>query len=77
MSSTSTCETQISSDHVPSKKEQLKQFIDPLWEVISDAYTVQEPIGQGAFGQVVKAVHNESQQVVAIKLMKNLFASDY
>lgn len=51
--------------------------MDTLWSVLSADYTILESIGSGAFGDVVKAVHKESQQIVAIKLMKNLFSCDY
>lgn len=34
-------------------------------------------MGQGSYGFVVKAMNKETKQVVAIKLMKNIFGDIY
>jgi len=51
----------------------------PLWRDRSKAnagavstYLVKEMLGTGTFGQVVKCVHLETREVVAVKLIKNL-----
>lgn len=47
------------------------------WDLIKDDYEILETIGAGAFGEVKKAIHKASKQVVAIKLMRNIFTSEY
>jgi serine/threonine protein kinase len=37
------------------------------WNAVSKEFKLTEMLGQGAQGQVVKAVHRESKKVVAIK----------
>jgi len=51
--------------------------MDPLWKSIRVEYKLLEEMGQGSYGQVIKAMHRQSKQVVAIKLMKNIFADSY
>ena len=40
-------------------------------------YEFLAPLGAGTFGQVMKAKHLKSNRIVAIKLIKNLFESEY
>ena len=47
--------------------------LDPLWQTLNDQYEIQQHLGAGSFGQVLKAVHRLTGQVVAIKLMKKIF----
>ena len=51
---------------------------DPLWQLISAQYEVIEIIGSGCnCRQVVRAKRISDGVDVAIKLMKNVFSSDY
>ena len=51
---------------------------DPLWQLISAQYEVIEIIGSGCnCSQVVRAKRISDGVDVAIKLMKNVFSSDY
>ncbi|XP_070540245.1 fibroblast growth factor receptor 4-like isoform X7 [Ptychodera flava] len=48
---------------------------DPEWEVVRDNITLQEPLGEGAFGQVLKAQAKNIQGIersitVAVKMLK-------
>ena len=40
-------------------------------ELFNDRYTVSTVIGKGSFGQVVKALDNQTQEWVAIKIIKS------
>ena len=51
--------------------------MDPLWKTIRNEYKLIEEMGQGSYGQVIKALHRQSKQIVAIKLMKNIFIDTY
>ena len=53
------------------------KFSDPLWNTITNEYELICPLGVGSFGQVMRARHISSGVHVAIKLMKNLFDSNY
>mgnify|MGYP000306367034 CR=1 FL=1 len=52
-------------------------YIDPLWNSLVIDYEFLAPLGAGSFGQVMKAKHLKSGKIVAVKLMKNLFDSQY
>ena len=41
--------------------------LDSSWHVVKKDYKLLEVLGEGVYGQVVKAVHRESKKVVAIK----------
>ena len=51
--------------------------MDPLWKDVRHEYKLLEEMGQGAYGQVIKAMHRQTKQHVAIKLMKNIFGDSY
>lgn len=46
--------------------------MNPDWP-ITDKYTIQGKIGQGSFGSVFSATHNQSGELVAIKEIKGFF----
>jgi serine/threonine protein kinase len=43
----------------------------PIDPVILEKYDVQEVLGRGGFSEVVKAIHKETGQICAIKIMSN------
>lgn len=51
--------------------------MDPLWNDMIMDYEFIAPLGAGSFGQVMKAKHIRSGKLVAIKLIKSLFESEY
>lgn len=59
------------------KGKQNAFYIDPLWNIMVKDYEFLAPLGAGSFGQVMKARHLKSGRIVAIKLMKHLFDSEY
>ena len=64
-------------NYAHKKGKQNAFYIDPLWNPIVQDYEFLAPLGAGSFGQVMKARHLKKGRVVAIKLMKNLFDSEY
>jgi len=40
------------------------------WLIVLDDYTIMQHLGKGSYGQVVKAKHNLTNKVVAIKHLK-------
>ena len=59
------------------KKTDLK--LDKEWRTpdIEKDYEFLEFLGEGTYGQVVKAKHKQSGQVYAVKLIKNIFKCVY
>jgi serine/threonine protein kinase len=55
----------------------MEHSLDPLWGTIRKDYKLVEQLGKGSYGEVLKAVHRETKQHVAIKLMKNIFSDSY
>ena len=51
--------------------------IDPLWKQLKPDYKLLEEMGQGSYGQVLKAQNRKTKELVAIKLMKNIFSDEY
>ena len=51
--------------------------MDTLWKNVRKDYKLLEEMGQGSYGQVIKAMKRDTKQVVAIKLMKNIFLDSY
>lgn len=47
-----------------------------LEQPIKETYTQVEKIGEGSFGHVYKAIHNQSKAIVAIKKVKIEHISD-
>jgi serine/threonine protein kinase len=47
------------------------------WKFIEQSYELQKIIGQGSFGEVVRGRDLQIGQIVAIKLIKNAFCSEY
>ena len=48
-----------------------------IWSNITDKYEILQVLGVGAFGQVVRAKHILTGNLVAIKLITNVFESNY
>ena len=48
-----------------------------LWKYVEVNYEIQALIGQGSFGQVVKAQHKATGEIRAIKMIPNIFSSLY
>lgn len=51
--------------------------LDKLWMAMEQDYEFVKVLGKGSFGEVIKAKHRVNQNVVAIKLLKDLFKDDY
>ena len=51
--------------------------LNDSWNIVSKDYTVKSFIGQGSFGQVVKAKHNGTKKWVAIKMISGFTKSPY
>ena len=47
--------------------------LNPYWRDITSDYKIIKLIGQGTFGQVVKAKHRATGEYVAIKLISDCF----
>lgn len=49
--------------------------VSPLWTIANDSYRnrylILDVLGQGTFGQVVKCQNLKTQEVVAVKVIKN------
>ena len=41
--------------------------LDSSWRTVKKDFKLLDVLGEGAYGQVVKAVHRESKKIVAIK----------
>ena len=54
-------------------KSQLKMKLDPIWFNVAEDYTIKETLGHGSYGEVVHAIHKQTQKHVAIKLIRQLF----
>ena len=52
-------------------------LVDRCIEYISKDYEVVSKAGEGTFGQVFKALHINTKEEVAIKVLGNIFQSDY
>lgn len=51
--------------------------MDNLWQHVRVKYKLIEEMGEGSYGQVLKAMNRETKQIVAIKFMKNTFSDSY
>ena len=51
--------------------------MDAQWKHVRVKYKLLEEMGEGSYGQVLKAMHRETKQIVAIKLIKNIFSDSY
>jgi male germ cell-associated kinase len=51
--------------------------MDNLWRHVRKDYKLLEEMGQGSYGQVIKAMKRDTKAIVAIKLMKNIFGDSY
>lgn len=46
---------------------------DHRWSFVRNEFKLIELLGEGSFGQVVRAKHRDSGKYFAIKLIKNIF----
>ena len=44
-------------------------ILEPHWKALKEEYKLCKVLGQGTYGQVVKAIHRSTKQVCAIKCM--------
>ena len=51
--------------------------MESLWNDVRGEYKLCEQLGAGSYGQVVKAKHRATKQVVAIKLIKDVFKDSF
>jgi serine/threonine protein kinase len=61
------------SNNMISNSNGQKDSKDLLWKSIANEYHLQEVLGEGSFGQVLKATHKKTGVKVAIKLVLNAF----
>ena len=48
--------------------------LNPIWDKVSDNYTLEKHLGTGSYGDVLKARCKSSGDTVAIKLIRHPFA---
>ena len=51
--------------------------MQPLWAVVESKYELLHSLGEGAYGQVMKARSKFRDEIVAIKWIKNYKKSEY
>lgn len=54
-----------------------KVHLPSIWRYVTSEYKIMELLGEGSFGQVVKAQHIKTGNIFAIKLVRNIFDSLY
>ena len=65
----------IKINNISKKKQKVKMVQPKFFDILSipsnpeDLFTIQYPIGHGAFGTVYKAVHNSTNKIYAIKII--------
>lgn len=47
-----------------------KLVLDKQWKIIKQNYSITRFMGEGSYGEVVKARHRTTREVVAIKMLK-------
>ena len=60
-----------------NKKEKLAAVMDDKWDSVTDKYTIQGVLGSGSYGTVVEAIHKDSGETVAIKLITKINKTSY
>lgn len=50
--------------------------MEPVWSKVSSKYKLLSIIGFGTFGQVVEAQNKSTNEIVAIKLISNIFRNE-
>lgn len=51
--------------------------LSSIWKGVQDQYNLMELLGEGSFGQVVKAQHKATGKLYAIKLVTNVFKDEF
>ena len=59
------------------KKEKLAAVMDDKWNSVTDKYTIKGLLGSGSYGTVVEAIHKDSGETVAIKLITKINKTSY
>ena len=77
ISEPSSAELRISDESISDPKSSSSDLFDPLWDNLKEDYDIKEFIGKGTFGEVVEGIHKDTKTTVAIKLMKNVFTTEY
>lgn len=49
----------------------------PAWKLVETEYELLEQLGQGSYGQVIKAQHKQTGKMCAIKYIKDVFFNIY
>lgn len=52
-------------------------LLSKVWDYIEKEYELESVIGKGSYGQVVQGRNRHNGQIVAIKLIKDVFSSEY
>ena len=65
----------VSSKKRSSESDEIK--LDDAWKFLETEYELQDILGQGTYGQVIKAKHRETGKVCAIKHIKDVFYNIY